>query len=231
MRKMSVEMDTELKKLYEKRFEGELKQKNKIWKILCSSFFQKYINEKDIVLDIGAGYCEFINNIKCAKKYAIDLNEDTVNFADPDVKVFNLPSTEISSIENLQVDIVFISNFLEHLKSKDDVLKTLSEVYKIMNVGGKVLILQPNIRYLYKTYWDFFDHNIPLSNNSLVEVLELAGFKTEQVLPKFLPYTTKSRIPNTIFLVKAYLKLPIIWKIMGKQMFIIAKKTESLKSN
>lgn len=228
---MSVEMDTELKKLYEKRFEGELKQKNKIWKILCSSFFQKYINEKDIVLDIGAGYCEFINNIKCAKKYAIDLNEDTVNFADPDVKVFNLPSTEISSIENLQVDIVFISNFLEHLKSKDDVLKTLSEVYKIMNVGGKVLILQPNIRYLYKTYWDFFDHNIPLSNNSLVEVLELAGFKTEQVLPKFLPYTTKSRIPNTIFLVKAYLKLPIIWKIMGKQMFIIAKKTESLKSN
>lgn len=219
-------MSVELKKLYEKRFEGEIKKKNNIWEILCSSFFQKYINEKDIVLDVGAGYCEFINNIKCAKKYAIDLNKDTVNFANPDVKVLNSLSTEISSIENLQVDIVFISNFLEHLKTKDDVLKTLTEVYKIMNWGGKVLILQPNIRYLYKNYWDFFDHYIPLSDRSLIEALKIVGFNTEQVLPKFLPYTTKSKLPQSPFLIKAYLVLPIIWRIMGKQAFIVAKKEQ-----
>lgn len=217
-------MDKELNRLYEKRFEGELEQKNNIWKTLCSSIFSKYINEKDTVLDVGAGYCEFINNITCAKKYAIDLNKDTVDFADSDVTVYEIPSTELSSIENLRVDKVFISNFLEHLKTKDDLFKTLSEVYTVMNPGGKVLILQPNIRYLYKEYWDFIDHYIPLSDKSLVEALEIAGFRIELVLPRFLPYTTKSRLPQASFLIEAYLRLPLIWKIFGKQMFIVAKK-------
>ena len=86
------------------------------------------------------------------------------------------------------------------------------------------MILQPNMRYLYREYWDFFDHNIPLSERSLAEVLEMVGFRIEQVLPKFLPYTTKSKIPQNPFLVKIYLKIPLAWKIIGKQMFILAKK-------
>jgi len=86
------------------------------------------------------------------------------------------------------------------------------------------MILQPNIRYLYREYWDFFDHHIPLSDKSLIEALRVVAFRIEQVLPKFLPYTTKSRIPQNPFLVKIYLKLPFIWKIMGKQMFILGRK-------
>lgn len=86
------------------------------------------------------------------------------------------------------------------------------------------MILQPNIRYAYKEYWDFFDHHIPLSDKSLIEVLQIVGFRIEQVLPKFLPYTTKIKIPEKPFLVKVYLKIPSIWKIMGKQMFILGRK-------
>ena len=62
MKNSYMELDAKLSKLYKKRFEGELYKKNEIWKVLCSSFFQKYITEKDLVVDIGAGYCEFINN-------------------------------------------------------------------------------------------------------------------------------------------------------------------------
>ena len=213
-----------LKKIYEKRFEGVLSQKNKIWKTLCSLYFQKYIKFTDVVLDIGAGYCEFINNIKCGKKYAVDLNEDTSKFADPDVKVFNYSSTDLSFWSEASIDIVFMSNFLEHLRNKEEVLKTLLEVYRVLKPRGKVMILQPNIRYTYKEYWDFFDHYIPLSDKSLVEALHIAGFRIELLLSKFLPYTTKTRIPKNYFLIKVYLKLPIIWKVMGKQMFIIARK-------
>lgn len=86
------------------------------------------------------------------------------------------------------------------------------------------MILQPNIRYLYKEYWDFFDHHIPLSDKSLVEALRMVGFRIERVLPKFLPYTTKSRLPQHLFWVKIYLKMSFIWKILGKQMFILSRK-------
>ena len=38
-------------------------------------FLLSEVDKKNFtVLDIGAGYCEFINNIQCAQKYAIDLN-------------------------------------------------------------------------------------------------------------------------------------------------------------
>jgi hypothetical protein len=43
-------------------------------------------------------------------------------------------------------------------------------------------------------------------------------------LPKFLPYTTKSRLPRFLFLVKIYLKLPILYKIFGGQAFIVVSK-------
>jgi ubiquinone/menaquinone biosynthesis C-methylase UbiE len=104
------------------------------------------------------------------------------------------------------------------------VLKTLSEAHRILKRGGRVLILQPNIRYAYKEYWDFFDHHIPLSDKSLIEVLILAGFKVEQVLPRFLPYTTKSKLPKNSFFIRTYLNLPFLWKLFGKQLFIAAGK-------
>jgi hypothetical protein len=63
-----------LDKIYRRRFnEYECEQKNKIWKVLCPNFFQKFVPLDAAVLDIGAGYCEFINNILCAKKFAVDL--------------------------------------------------------------------------------------------------------------------------------------------------------------
>jgi ubiquinone/menaquinone biosynthesis C-methylase UbiE len=215
----------EIEKLYRSRFdERDRQRKNKIWEILCRYFFQKYIPKDSIVLDIGAGYCEFINHIQCRVKYAVDPNADTSNFANADVKVFNTSSANLSFLSDDSVDIVFVSNFLEHLKTKEEVIKTLSEVFRVLKSGGGIMILQPNIRYLYREYWDFFDHHVPLSDKSLIEALKMVGFRIEQVLSKFLPYSTKSKIPQNPLLIKLYLKIPFVWKIMGKQMFMIARK-------
>jgi hypothetical protein len=61
----------EIERLYRNRFgQKEIQQKEKVWKVLCHVFFQKVIPEESVVLDIGAGYCEFINHIKCKKKFA-----------------------------------------------------------------------------------------------------------------------------------------------------------------
>src|SRR4051812_44051716 len=101
---------------YKKRFPTrELQQKQIIWKVLCQEFFQDFIKPGDYVIDIGAGYCEFINNINCAKKIAIDINPDTKKFADDNVEIVATTSINIPNKFNGKADIVFMSNFLEHL--------------------------------------------------------------------------------------------------------------------
>ena len=214
-----------LDKIYRRRFnEYECEQKNKIWEVLCPNFFQKFVPLDAAVLDIGAGYCEFINNILCAKKFAVDLNEDTPSFASPEVKVVSTPSTDLSFLASDSIDRVFMSNFLEHLRTKQEVLQTFEEIFRVLKVGGKVITLHPNIRYLYMDYWDYFDHHIPLTDKSIAEGLEVVGFKVEISIDRFLPFTTKSKIPKHPVLVKLYLMFPFIWRFMGKQTLVIAEK-------
>jgi len=217
-----------LQKIYATRFlEEELPLKNQIWKVICSDFLSQFVKPTDTVVDIGAGYCEFINNIDCQEKIAIDLNADVKKFAQSNVRVINESCMAIASLADYSVDVVFMSNFLEHLLNKQQVFDTLQESKRILKIGGKMLILQPNIRFLANNYWDFFDHHTPLSDRSLVEVLESLELRIVKNYPKFLPYTTKSRLPKGTLFVKLYLRLPLAWHVFGKQAFIVAEKTEN----
>ena len=215
----------ELDKLYSQRFpESALARKHAIWKVLCSDFFNRHINHDDTVVDIGAGYCEFINNVRAGRKIAVDLNPDVRRFAAPNVHVINESCTAIRELASGSVDVVFMSNFLEHLPSKDLVLDTFRECRRILRPGGRVLVLQPNIRFVGGEYWDYFDHHTPLTERSLVEALELVGLEPTTVIAKFLPYTTKSRLPQAPWLVQLYLKVPLAWRVLGKQAFVVAIK-------
>lgn len=218
---------TELEKLYTQRFpKAELARKHAIWEVLCRHFFQRYVDPSATVVDIGAGYCEFINNIRAGRKIAVDLNPDVRRFAAAEVEVVNASCTAISQLAAASVDVVFMSNFLEHLPNKQLVLDTFRETHRILKSGGKIIVLQPNIRFLPGEYWDFFDHHTPLTDQSLVEGLQLAGFETDTVYPRFLPYTTKSRLPQAPALVRLYLSFPIIWRLLGKQALVVAVKRE-----
>ena len=220
-----MNVDRQLGELYRQRFdERQLPQRNRIWRTLCTSFFQRYIPTDSAVLDVAGGFCEFINNTDCGQKHVIDLNDQLSEFAGQDVNSYNCSCTDMSIFATNSMDVVFMSNLLEHLATRQDILQTLCEALRVLKPKGRLLILQPNIRYLSKTYWDFFDHQTALSHKGLVEGLQLAGFSIERVIPRFLPYTTKSNIPQKPFLVNLYLKLPLIWRILGKQMFIVARK-------
>jgi len=222
------EKGEELKKIYKNRFYEELALRNKIYRVLCSYFFQKYIPKDAVVLDLAAGFCEFINNIKAKEKIALDRNPDVKKFAKEDVKAIISSSASIREIKKDSVDVVFVSNLFEHL-TRGEIVKTLKEVNRILKEGGRLLILQPNIRYCYKDYWMFFDHITPLDDRSLVEVLKMNNFKILECKAKFLPYTTKSRLSNfPLLFLKMYLSAPLLSKIgqslMGKQAFVYARK-------
>jgi ubiquinone/menaquinone biosynthesis C-methylase UbiE len=104
------------------------------------------------------------------------------------------------------------------------VLAALREVYRVLKPGGRFLVLQPNIRFAYREYWDFFDHHLPFSDRAMVEGLETCNFRIESVRPRFLPYTTKSALPAWPILVRLYLRCPPLHRLLGKQMFIVAVK-------
>ena len=211
------------KEIYRHRFGGQAAARNAMWKVLCKNYFQKFISSRSTVLEIAAGHCEFINNIRAKRKIAVDINEDTKLHANADVEVHLSLSTDLSMIDNDSIDNIFISNFFEHIP-REEILKTLQECHRCLRAGGKVLILQPNIRFIQKDYWMFYDHITPVDDRALKEVLELCGFEIRFLLPRFLPYTTQSRLPQSTALIKIYLRLPILFKIFGGQAFVVARK-------
>jgi SAM-dependent methyltransferase len=220
-----VKTAVDLRALYAHRFSvKDLPAKNAIWKALCDGFFGRYVKPTDTVIDIGAGYCEFINNIAGGRKIAVDLNPDVKQFAAPNVEVLNASCMAVSSLPEGAADVVFMSNFLEHLQNKEQVFDTLRECRRLLRPGGRLMILQPNIRFLADVYWDFFDHHVPLSDRSLVEALEALDMRVTVCLPRFLPYTTKSWLPKGPLLVRLYLTFPPVWRLLGRQAFVVAER-------
>lgn len=211
--------------IYRERFdEHELAQKNKVWKIICEDFLQQFILPSDAVLDMGAGTCEFINHINCGKKYASDINPDAKAFAARDVEMVPQATGGALELEDESIDVVFASNFFEHLPDRQCVIDTLAEIRRVLAPTGKLIIVQPNVKYLYIHYWDYFDHQIALSDGSMREAISTTGFAIEILRARFLPYTFRSRFPKGTFFVKTYLKFRLLQHIFGKQMFILARK-------
>jgi SAM-dependent methyltransferase len=215
----------DLASIYRSRFSNTgLEKRNRVWKILCAEFFQAHVPPQSVVLDLACGYGEFINNIGAAKKYGVDLNPDARSHLLPDVDFKVTPAHDLSHLADASVDRVFTSNFLEHLPDKTSCDTVFREVRRILKPGGRFMILGPNIRYAYKEYWDFYDHYLPLSHLSLVEGLSLAGYKPTIVVDRFLPYTMNNATPTADWLIRLYLRMPLAWKVLGKQFFVVAEK-------
>lgn len=213
-------------RLYRERFDpDELAFKARMWEVLVEKVFQAYVRPDDTVLDLGAGTCEFINAVSCGRKIAVDLNPDTAAHA-RGAEVLQRPSSDLAPVAGGSVDVVFSSNLLEHLPSKDDVLRTLVECHRVLRPGGKLVVLMPNVRYLPGRYWDYFDHHTPLSHPSLAEAFVMAGFAVERVVPRFLPYTVKtSPVLRRLGLVRLYLAMPFLWPLVGRQMLLVGARS------
>jgi dolichol-phosphate mannosyltransferase len=216
----------DLKQLYRNRFdETDRARKARVWEVLYRRVLGRWINPEDTVLDLGAGFCEFINAAHARRRIAVDLNADTRSLAAPGVEVQAASASDLSFLAGGCVDVVFSSNFLEHLANKEEVSRAIREALRVLKNGGTLILLGPNVRLIPGVYWDFFDHHVPLSDRSVCELLAITGFELLHVEPRFLPYTTRSALPQAPWLVALYLALrPFSSAVLGKQFLIIAKK-------
>jgi dolichol-phosphate mannosyltransferase len=218
----------QLSRVYGRRFsEADRHAKDAVWKTLVEGFFQRWIGADEVVLDLGCGFGEFLNHLRCGRKIGVDANGECASLVAADVEFHAADVCDLSFLADGQADTVFTSNLMEHLSDKPAVERMLKEAWRVLKMGGQFIALGPNLRYLPGAYWDFWDHVVPITGRSLVEALELAGFSIRQCVARFLPYTTCSRLPRSQALVRLYLKLPPLWRLFGRQFLVRARKVES----
>ena len=211
-------------RIYQYRFQGiDAEKKKTAWTEIANFLYRK-LGEPATILDPAAGQCEFINAIRSTGKWAVDLNDYFIKkWADPDVQIIVGDSLKVALPEN-HFDAVFVSNFLEHLGSQEEVAAFLERMYRCLKPGGRIAIMGPNFKYAYRQYFDFADHTVILSELGLAEHLYGAGFSLEHIYPRFLPLSFRGGLPVSKFLIRVYLNLPLAWRVMGKQFLVIGKK-------
>lgn len=214
----------ELQAIYAQRFAATRAYRARVWRVLIDHYFQRYISETATVLDIGCGYGEFINQVRAAKKIGMDLNPASATHLDRGIRILEQDCSAVWVLPDACLDVVFTSNFFEHLPDKATLTRTLLQGYRCLKPGGKLIAMGPNIRYLPGQYWDFWDHYLPLSDLSLAEGLTTNGFVVRERHARFLPYTMVNARQYPTSILRVYLALPFLWKLAGKQFLIVAER-------
>ena len=220
----SIKDPEELRRIYEHRFSGERGYRQRLWRTLGKSYFQQFIDPAATVLDLGCGYGEFINQIRCGRKLGMDLNPESRAYLQPEVEFLGQDCTKPWPLEDGSLDVVFTSNFFEHLPDKLALRQTILEAARCLRIGGRLIALGPNIRYVQGAYWDFWDHFLCLTERSLGEALENNGYRIVVCHSRFLPYTTIGTPRYGDMLVRLYLACPWAWRVFGKQFLVVAER-------
>jgi SAM-dependent methyltransferase len=213
----------DLDAIYKVRFENQEVHRKQVWLVLAN-YFSRWIPSDSVVLDLGCGYCEFINQVQCSAKFGMDLNPEARKRASADVHILEQDCSIAWSVPPATLTTVFTSNFLEHLPTKAHVEGTLSHAHNALRSGGRLIAMGPNVKCVPGAYWDFFDHYVALTELSMKEILTKCGFEVEVCLKSFLPYSMSQGRTYPSWMLRSYLALPLIWPLFGKQFLVVAKK-------
>jgi SAM-dependent methyltransferase len=204
---------------HETRFDYD-ERRETLWKTLCDAYFSKFIRPEFHVVELGAGYAHFINNVRCAKRTAVDQWPRLPEYVRSGVEAHVASVIDLGMIPDGSVDFVFASNLFEHL-TQQEFAAVLAALKHKLRTGGTLNILQPNYRRAYREYFDDYTHVAVYSDISLCDFLRANGYRIISSIPGFLPFSLKSRFPVAPWLIRLYLLLP--WKPLAKQMLIRAE--------
>jgi hypothetical protein len=210
-------------RLYEYRFRGiDPKGRQAVWSEIAQ-FVGAEMGDPQRLLDPAGGRGEFINAARAAERWFVDLVApdvgtiaDGVNLLTGDIMKMELPSDYFGGI--------FVSNFLEHLSSQEAVAAFLEKMLHCQAAGGRIAVLGPNFRYCAKDYFDCADHCVALTHVAVAEHLYGAGYEVEKVIPRFLPFSFRGVLPPSAALTRMYLKVPLAWRLIGKQFLVVGRK-------
>jgi SAM-dependent methyltransferase len=203
-----------------------------VWRVVAEHL-ARWVPADAHVLEIGAGYCHWINAVRGARRVAIDVWPELPRHAGPgveaivadvtkDLRGMGLAGQGAKAEVPRPFDVVLASNLLEHFEPAVSAA-VVANVASVLRSGGRFIIVQPNFRYAYREYFDDYTHRSIFTDVSLSNLLRSHGFEIDFCAPKFLPYSMReARVPISPFLIKLYLNSPI--KPRAGQMLIVARK-------
>lgn len=193
-----------------------------VWQVLVD-YLSSYVSPQAHVLELGAGFCYWINGVTAVRKVAIDVWPDLFKYAAPDVQAVQHDlSLGLPSFKDEPFDVVMASNVLEHFEP-DTAARLIAEVFACLRAGGRFIVIQPNFRFAYRHYFDDYTHRAIFTEVSLSNLMQVHGFHIERLQRKFLPYSLRgSRWPIRPWLIRAYLHSP--FKPFAGQMLIVGRK-------
>lgn len=218
---LEIENALDYRRLYEYHFQGvDQAARQRVWDVL-GPWIHRRMGSPARVLDPAAGRFEFLNSIDAEVRWAID----AVDYGYPRDEAISLTVGDALDVPvpDAHFDGVFVSHFLEHLASPAHVALLLRRLRRAMARGGTIAVLGPNFRYCSREYFDAPDHIVGLSHVSVPAHLHAAGFEVTAVVPRFLPLSFRGLLPPSPALTSAYLRLPLAWRLMGKQFLVLAR--------
>lgn len=207
---------------FQTRFSADPKRET-LWKTLVQYYFQPRIPQDSCVLELGAGYGHFINNVRAQRRIAQDQWPDFAQQLAPGVESHVGPVTDLSFLADSSVDFVFASNLFEHV-TQQDFAAVLKQLRRKLTPKGTLTVLQPNYRYAFRDYFDDYTHITPYSHVSICDFLQANSYEVIHCAPRFMPLTLKSRLKVSPLLIRLYLLSPL--KPLGKQMLVQARPNQ-----
>jgi SAM-dependent methyltransferase len=190
-----------------------------VWQTLVDAVFQKEISAEAAVLDLGAGYGDFINSVKARRRLAVDCWAGMPAHLEEGVEGLVTTIDRLEKIADGSLDYVFSSNCFEHVP-RNELLGCLAQLRDKMKPGARLTIVQPNYKHCVRQYFDDYTHVSIYTDQSLGDVLAAERFRVDRCIPRFLPLTMRNWIPAHPMLIRLYLASPI--KPLARQMLISA---------
>jgi ubiquinone/menaquinone biosynthesis C-methylase UbiE len=194
-------------------------ERDVVWQEVARYLQAREISETSAILELGAGYCHFINNIRGRERHALDVSRDLPRHVVAGVTAHVGSCSSLSMFPDRSLDVVFASNLFEHL-TRDELSNALREIWRVLADHGRLIIVQPNFKYCAPDYFDDYTHVQVFTHVSLSDLLRARGFQVARVVPRFLPFSMSSRLPKLRWLIRMYLRSP--FRPFGAQMLIVA---------
>ena len=144
------------------------------------------------LLELGCGRCDFLyefQNLGFDCK-GLDLNQSSVkNNYNLEVKQCDL-AKDVFPYSDESFDVVYHKSVIEHVYNPQHIM---SETFRILKPGGKVIILTPDWHTQWKNFFEDYTHSRPFDLTALNDLLYLHGYKNIDV--------------------EKFYQLPILWKI------------------
>jgi SAM-dependent methyltransferase len=204
---------------HEIRFQHDARR-SIVWRVLAR-YLQRWVNEDEALLELGAGYGEFTREIKAREKWALDQNPALKEFWDSSVHAIFQSAMDDWPIPDASLGTVFASNFFEHF-TIDDGAEILGQIERKLKAGGRFIAVQPNFRLEPRRYFDDYTHRTAFTDNGFQDFLRAYGWKILHCEPRFTPFTMKSRIPTAEWLIRLYLALP--FRPFAGQFLVVAER-------